>query len=552
MNTTWPSPLKTTFTHPFPAVATPPARPSRPTITLPDDVFEQAQLLVQHLSVVNRDQLRLFRQGSRVVRRVVNLDTGQTTLEPVVRATMLSTELSQMFRFRTSKKELASPPDSLLSHLLNAEVGFWQLPSIREVMTMPFFSATGLLVQRDGYHPNEQVWLDAGKLNVPPVSVNPNPAEVEQAKALLEELLQDCLFTDSYSRNNALAAILTPHLRELIDGPIPMHLIAADAPGAGKTTLARLIAQLAQDGPFAPLPEATNEEELRKRFLSVLRTSPRVLVTDNINHRLDSSALANLITAEAFTDRALGGNVVESHLNRVQWILTANRPEISGELRRRTSLIKLGVTGSTPQNRVYRRANVFSWFAERRPELIHAVHTLIQSWVAAGMPRGAVHEHGMARYSEVVGGVLNHVGYGDVLVNMNQLHDQASREEEDFKTLVALWHAKFSTRTVTASELTALMRAHDLYPDGLTSHSPAVVGKRVKYWEGRTAHGMVIRRPFDPSNHRHLLRLEILKIPGATGGTGDTGGVGESVVNAGEPVARGGPGADAPAAPDGL
>ncbi|MDV6373673.1 hypothetical protein [Deinococcus arenicola] len=529
--------------------------PIRPTLTLPDDIFEQAMLVSRELSTVNARIQRFFRQGSRIVRRVMDPETGRTALEPINRPQILETELSRLFKFRTTRKELAGPPGGVVNFLLNADMDFWRVPVIKGVRTMPFFNQAGQFIQEDGYHAKERVWLDTGKLDLPHVSISPSTTEMAQARALLEDLLQDCLFADDASRNNALAAILTPHMRDMVSEAIPMQLIAAQSPGAGKSTLARIIFQLAQDGPFTTLPEVKQEDEFRKRILSFLRGSPRVLVIDNINHRLDSGVFANLITAPSFSDRVLGGNETETHLNQMQWILTANRPEISGELRRRTSLVHLDVQSGVAQNRTYRRADLFDWFNQHRPRLLWAVFTLIQAWVTAGMPEGNVYEAGMRKYSQRVGGVLEYAGYGGVLMNMAQLHNQANREDEDFNTLIAVWAKDYGTGKITITEVCKLMEDHHLYPNGLQNHHPGAVGRKVKNWKGEGAHGFEVLRPYDPANHRYTLQLQAISIPSiVSGDTGTTGDTGEEMEVLDQPdfVPEVETGENAPVAPVGL
>ena len=319
---------KTAFAKPSPSSAP----TGRATILLSHDVYEQAKSVVAEIQRVNPYIWRFFRMGNRIVRRVDMPASNTTKLEPIIKQQMLSAELSRLFKFRTAQRELASPPDALLNFLLHADQEFWSdLPSITGIRTLPFFNREGNLIQTDGYNPGEEIWLDTRNHQIPEVSNSPSLADVDKAKEWLNELLRDCQFADDASRNNALAAILTPHMREMISDSIPIQLIAADAPGAGKSTLARLIYELAEEGPFTTLPEV-QEEEFRKRVLSVLRDRPRILVMDNVNHRMDSGVFAGLVTTPVFRDRALGGNEMEAYQNRAQWVLTANRPEISGEL----------------------------------------------------------------------------------------------------------------------------------------------------------------------------------------------------------------------------
>lgn len=492
------------------ASPTPVGSPSRPVVLLKGDIAQQVDLTLTALRQVNVPAQRLFRRGSSLVRRVQDPDTHMTVLEDVGDVASLTFELSRLLQFRREQKVLTAPPQAMVQALLRAEAASWGLPVLNSVVNVPFFSADGTLVQTDGYHEAQAVWLDTGTLHVPPVSARPDATELNRARALLDELLLDCQFADTASRNNALAAILTPHVRELVPEHIPMLLIAAEAPGAGKTTLARIIGKLAAPGPLPTLPEATSEEEWRKRILSVLRGQPRVVFVDNLNQPLDSSPLAGLITLEVFTDRALGGNQMESHRNRGLWMFTANNPEVSSELQRRTSLVSLEARSATPQNRTFHRDDLFGWLEEQRGALLWAIFTLVQHWVASGQPAGQVHEQGMRAYCRVVGGILEQAGYSGVMENMAQLRRQTGRDQEDFQTMVALWREKFGFRKVLATELTVLLVEHLLFPDGLSSHQPALVGKKLKRMAGRVAHGCVIRRPYDAARHCHVYQLELL------------------------------------------
>ena len=67
-------------------------------------------------------------------------------------------------------------------------------------------------------------------------------AEVEDALALIEELLVDFPFADASSKAHAIAMMLEPFVREVIgDSPTPLYGVLAHTPGTGKGLLRRSV-----------------------------------------------------------------------------------------------------------------------------------------------------------------------------------------------------------------------------------------------------------------------------------------------------------------------
>ena len=101
------------------------------------------------------------------------------------------------------------------------------------------------------------IWRDSGGsrdrsegvlLHLPPTLVvgdvpeRPSDADVGLAKRLLlEELFGDFPFSGDADRAHALGALLCPFVREVIDSPLPLHVVDAPTPGTGKGLLAQAI-----------------------------------------------------------------------------------------------------------------------------------------------------------------------------------------------------------------------------------------------------------------------------------------------------------------------
>ena len=94
------------------------------------------------------------------------------------------------------------------------------------------------------------------------------------ALQLIREWLADFPFEGAADFAHTLALLLTPQLRGLIDGPVPMTVIEAPAAGTGKSLLAEVVAAAA-----AQLPVAAGGQPARPQPSGSMRSVlPRALV----------------------------------------------------------------------------------------------------------------------------------------------------------------------------------------------------------------------------------------------------------------------------------
>src|SRR5439155_15741260 len=98
----------------------------------------------------------------------------------------------------------------------------------------------------------------------------PTAAELEAACGLFDELLGDFPFADEAGYPGAVALLAEPFVRELIDGPTPLHFVDAPSAGTGKGLLTDVVQGVAYGDGVAVMSYTVNEEELRKRLLSVI------------------------------------------------------------------------------------------------------------------------------------------------------------------------------------------------------------------------------------------------------------------------------------------
>ena len=218
-----------------------------------------------------------------------------------------------------------------------------RVPYLKGIAPVPVFAADGTLVTEPGYcEKTEFFYCPPANVMLPKINSNPTAAELKAAKRLiLEELLGDFPFVGPSEISHAVGLLILSFVRNMINGPTPLHLIEKSTVGTGATLLARAISYICTGGEFTVLPEGKDGDETRKRLTAVLLTAPWFLVLDNLSRVLDSSALAIVLTATYWEDRILGQS---KHLHIpvwCAWVATGNNPTLSYEITRRTVRIRL-------------------------------------------------------------------------------------------------------------------------------------------------------------------------------------------------------------------
>ncbi len=180
-------------------------------------------------------------------------------------------------------------------------------PAINRISTVPFFNSIGTLVMEPGYNPAAKVWYEPGGLVVQAVPPDPTDDEVKEAVALLvNEYLGDFPFEGEADKANALAYLLTPFIREMVN-LIPMLIVDAPTVGTGKGLLVKCISLLTLGMVPAMKPQPENEPEWKKSLTAILVDLPVFIVFDNMAGTLKSDPLSANLACDILEFRAACG-----------------------------------------------------------------------------------------------------------------------------------------------------------------------------------------------------------------------------------------------------
>jgi hypothetical protein len=490
----------------------------------------------------------VFQRGGLLTRLRVRPDSGAPFLEPLGEAALRGVLARvatwvKVERTKGGDADVSAPPPRDVVNDLASLPDWEQIPIINAVVECPVFAAGGELVSEPGYHPEARLWYHAMTgFTIPPVPGQPTAEDIARARSLLlDDLLGDFPFQGQASRANALAALLLPSVRQMIEGPTPLHLFDAPSPGTGKTLLTDVIAIPATGREVDAVTEGRGEEEWRKRILSALAEGPTFLLLDNLKRTLDSAALASALTARVFKDRLLGFSKMAALPVTCAWLATGNNTELSHEMTRRTVLIRIDARTDQPWNRRgFRHPRLLDWAKAHRGELIWAALTLCRAWIAAGRPPGQKTLGMYESWVETIGGILDVAGVPGLLENADELLREADRELPQWRAFMAAWWKAHGEAPVGTAALFDLATTQELLPDVLsakgrsTKDDPHSQRTRLGRALGRKRDYVCgpyrIESAGEDNSGRQLYRLRMLEAaaPATQGGGADHGSGGES------------------------
>jgi putative DNA primase/helicase len=356
-----------------------------------------------------------------------------------------------------NKLTACRPPKEIIENMLAQPDIF--LPVLERIVEAPVFAPDGTIETSPGYHAGSRTYYAGRGLKLRQVRNVPTVSEEDEALGLLTELLQDFPFVSEADRLTAIAAMLGPFVRSMIDGPTPLHLIEAPTPGTGKGLLADVISIPATGRLAATITEARGEEEWRKRITAVLRNGRPVTLIDNLQGRLDSAALSAAITSPLWTDRLLGASELVAYPVTTIWLATGNNPALSREIARRTIRCRMDAGVERPESRTGFRHELPEWAYEHRAELVWALLTLTRSWMAAGRrPWSGISLGSLESWCRTVGGILENVGLTEFLGNLEAFRAEADEETIAWRSFVESWWDKHGDTEVPLSDLFDLAR----------------------------------------------------------------------------------------------
>jgi hypothetical protein len=360
-----------------------------------------------------------------------------------------------------SGRRSTEPPLAVVNNIYATPRHLLPVPFHERTARHPILSKDGWLITKQGFDPTSGVYVHMPDLRLLPVSAKPDDGELDEAWDWFfapDGLLGDFPFKDDgddealekdeghllgqSTKAHVLALFLLPIIRGIIDGPVPAFVINKPMPGAGSGLFANVWNRTINgvDCPTYAPPKRSGSDELDKLIFGKLLSNPDdPMFFDNVE-RLESNSLASAITSGNYAGRKLGVSEVVTMDVRHVWLFSGNNIDPSDELARRMIPIYIMPDVARPELRSdFRHSDLPGWCMEYRPELIWALCTLIQNWVAKGMPDGKKTIGSFDRWARVTGGILEAAGIDGFLGNLSAWRNlSTSANQQDDEGMEAL------------------------------------------------------------------------------------------------------------------
>lgn len=398
---------------------------------------------------------------------------------------------------------LLDPPPAICKNTLSLGKRRGLKP-LTAVVTAPTLRPDGSVLSAPGYDNATGLLFDAESL---PMHIPEAPTRRDSVAALefLLKPFEAFPFATPLDRAVHLAALLTAAVRPILPTS-PAFAYDAPVQGSGKTLLARCVGILTEgkDPAVWPHTGGRDDEEVRKRLFTVLRSGARSMIWDNVVGTFDSAALASALTNSTFSDRILGASQASEVPNRMVMLLTGNNLSLAGDLPRRVLVSRIDPQTDKPYARAF-DLDPAAYCLAHRQRMLGSALVLIRAMLThgcavpgAGKMASFEQWDAWVRQAVIYANELQPDRFGDVMdaVNLNQAADP---EQEALRALLAAWETSIGTARVQTAEV--VKRATECFTnpqlrEALEEFLPhgrlnaKSVGKMLAYRKDRVCNGL--------------------------------------------------------------
>jgi len=404
----------------------------------------------------NGDTDGIYRRAGTLV-RITRDDEGRPIVEPLSESAFRG-RLERTCSFQVvvkGKSTPIAPPLDVVRDCMS--LGDWEFPALLGITETPVLRPDGTVFAVPGYDAATRLYYPAGSLTVDAIPDEPTADDVAAAFDMLVEPIADFPFDSDASRANALAALMTPVIRPMIVGPVPLTIIDKPQAGTGASLLAEVVSIIATGRPAAMMTAQNDDDSWRKAIISLLWRGQQVAVIDNIENTLWAPSLAAVLTATTFQDRGLGRAEMVLLPNRVTWRGTGNNIKLAGDLPRRTVWVRLDAKQARPwlrDSKEFRHPNLVEWVREHRADIVRAILTIVRAWVVAGRPPADIAVlGGYESWCRTIASVLQFIQVPGFLHNLEALYAQADTDTPQWEAFLDAWRDTIGDQPVTVATL---------------------------------------------------------------------------------------------------
>lgn len=376
------------------------------------------------------------------------------------------------------KAALPHPPNETVDQFFNERI--WPgIPQLVGTSRHPVLSPNGGVTRNPGYCPDSLYFL-THKEKIPAF----NGTVQDAVDYIFNDVICDFPFVDDADRAHALALMLLPIVRPAIDGPTPLHLFDAPAPGTGKSLLARACLRVTQQHAIAPTKLPEDDDSADKLLLSKFMAGAQYIFIDNLKRKLDSEAFEIALASTTYDGRVLGVSKTVSPEVRCAWVVTANNGDLTTDAADRTILIRLDAKMERPRERNgWKHPDIEGYIVKNRNKILSALCAIVEHWVDSGKPGTiAVGMGTFESWRNTIGGILECAGVPGFLGNVAELRDNRNPEHGAWADVCQQWWARFQDIPVRTKDVLEYFEGNEITSSDLGAGNEASRLARLGKW----------------------------------------------------------------------
>ncbi len=352
------------------------------------------------------------------------------------------------------------------STILESQILEDSLPQILRIFSspIPIIHNNKLTFPIIGYDKRFSSWR-----NNKEIEIN-KEMELGDAKIIIDKIYSEFCFKKEQDRVNAISALITPFIRGLFkkfNTNTPAYLYLGNREGVGKDYCASIPAlviegQFQQDSPISTGSKVDNDE-LRKKITSAMRSGRSGMHFANNNGYLNSAVLEKLLTDPFWVDRILSKNEEVIYPNEMNISLSGNIPiRYTDDLERRMIFVNLFYSQEDINARKFNKSDLHGWILKNRSKILSALFCLVKEWYNNGCKNGSAPFASFPEWANIVGGILENAGYENPCVKdgSNKILTGDS-DSDEIKELYLLCFKKYPNRQINKSKIMEIIKEND-------------------------------------------------------------------------------------------
>jgi hypothetical protein len=332
----------------------------------------------------------------------------------------------------------------------------WSFPPLEGIICAPTLRPDGSVLHTSGYDQDTGLYLYLDQMTFPAIPEHPSLDDARLCVQLLLDVFRDFPFLAAHHQSAALSAVLSLVARFTIQGKVPFFALRSTTRGAGKGLLIDAISVIAT-GRHAPRwAQTLDEEEERKRLMTIAMSGDAALHIDNITHPLGSGPLDMVMTAEAITERVMATHAERTAPIKAVFFGSGNNMVFQSDMARRVVPIDLAPTQERPDERDnFTHHPLLAWVREQRPKLVMAALTIIKAYIEAARPKQAnIKPFGSyEEWSDLIRQSLIWAGEPDPCAGRGDIEAESDPKYEMQKVVLTAWFDRYGEATKTLKEV---------------------------------------------------------------------------------------------------